>query len=63
MSPQKIVAKLNGLPKGHDKVTTFGEGGGRPIKVTNGPLKGWDVGGAELVEVYGNRYVFTIRCV
>ena len=49
----KVVSKLEGLPKGHDEVTTYGDGGGIPIKMKSGPLTGWTVGGGKRSEVYG----------
>ena len=52
-APPKVVARLDGLPKGHDKVTTYGGGGGTPIHIKSGPLKGWRVGGGKRGKVFG----------
>lgn len=51
----KPTSKLEGLPDGYDTVTTYGDGGGKPVKVKNGPLTGWTVGGGERSQVYGKR--------
>jgi hypothetical protein len=57
------VSQVDGLPKGHDKVTTYGKGGGSPINEKSGPLKGWHVGGGTRNQVYGSRFVFTKCCI
>lgn len=54
LPPPKVVFRLDGLPKHHDKVTTYGGGGGKPIKMKSGPLMGWSVGGGKRSQVYGN---------
>ena len=51
--PRKPTAKLDGLPEGHKKVTTRGRGGGRPVKMKQGPTKGWFYGGEKRKHVYG----------
>ena len=53
----KVSSKLEGLPDGHDKVTTYGSGGGFPIGVDSGPLTGWTVGGGKRSQVYGKSWV------
>ena len=57
------TSNVDGLPKGHNKATTYGKGGGSPFNVKKGPLKGWRVGGGTRREVYGSRLVFTISYI
>jgi len=49
------VSKVNGLPKGHTKATTYGEGGGTPTYVKSGYFGGSYVGGGTRGQVYGTR--------
>ena len=49
-----VVSRLDGLPQGHDQVTTYGSGGGEPIKIVDGFSSIWLVGGGERAEVFGN---------
>ena len=46
------VSNVDGLPEGHIKATTYGEGGGIPIDVESGPFKGHHVGGGTRSQVY-----------
>ena len=62
-APQTVVSRIDGLPAHHDKVTTYGGGGGSPIKIKSGPFKGWSFGGGNRSRVYENTSVFTSRCV
>jgi len=49
------TSKVNGLPKGHTKATTYGGGGGTPTYVKSGYLGGSYVGGGTRGQVYGTR--------
>lgn len=62
-SGRKSGSEIDGLPKGRNKVTTYGKGGGHPVEVKNGPLKGWRVGGGARSEVYGSRLFPTTCCI
>lgn len=48
------VAELDGLPEGHKRVAVYGGGVRKPIKVKNGDLQGWLVGGGKRRHVEGN---------
>lgn len=49
-----VTSKIDGLPQGHDKVTTYGKGLKTGIKINKGLFKGWLVGGGSRDQVYGN---------
>jgi hypothetical protein len=59
----KVVYALEGLPEGHNQVTTYGGGGGTPIWIRSGVLERWSVGGGKRSQVHGNRYVCAMRRV
>ena len=50
---KRLSPKLDGLPKGHEVVITYGKGGGKSIKMKDGLLEGWHVGGGKKSEVWG----------
>ena len=49
------TSKVNGLPKGHTKATTYGGGGGSLTYVKSGHFGGSYVGGGTRGQVYGTR--------
>jgi len=49
------TSKVNGLPKGHNKATTYGGGGGTPTYVKSGSFGGSYIGGGTRGQVYGTR--------
>lgn len=57
------VSQVDGLPKGHNKATTYGRGGGAPVDVKSGPFTGWRFGGETRSRVYGSRWVFYMSCL
>lgn len=49
------TSKVNGLPKGHNKATAYGGGGGTPTYVKSGYFGGSYIGGGTRGQVYGAR--------
>ena len=49
----KVTTSVIGLPEGHDKATTYGNGKKSPIVIKSGPRKGWHAGGGLRKHVYG----------
>lgn len=49
-----VTSHVNGLPKHHDKATTYGAGERKSFVVKSGAWKGLRVGGGTRPQVYGN---------
>ena len=56
---REVTSSVDGLPEGHDKATTYGNGKKSPILIKSGPEKGWHIGGGLRKDVYGYTWVFT----